>query len=71
MAVWNEIDRALLQYWLSRSEEERIRAVCGMYNGEKAILENLAPKYYSDADKREFVYYHMHGEKWPTEKGEL
>ena len=48
-----------------RPEEERFFTAGGMYEAEKAILESLAPKHYSKKDLREFVYYHMHGEKWP------
>ena len=60
-------DRAIYEYWMEKSAEERIRAGCSMGDGERAILEWIAPKNFSLADKRQFVFYHSYGYELPEE----
>ena len=50
---------------MAKSVEDRIRAAGNLYQAEKALLESLAPPDFSAEDKRQFVYYHMHGEEMP------
>jgi len=51
----------LQEYWMTLSEERRFLICGGMYEAEKAVLEFLAPKHYSNGDRLEFVFFHMHG----------
>ena len=60
-------DKALHEFWLAKSEEERILAGCALYEGEKAILEMVAPATYSSEDLMAFVFYHLHGESLPED----
>jgi hypothetical protein len=60
-----EVTILLQKEWMEKSVEDRIRAAGNLYQAEKALLERLAPPDFSDEDKRQFVYYHMHGEEMP------
>ena len=56
-----EAERQLQERWMERSVEERLRTCAGLYQAEKAMLERLAPDHYSQRERMEFVFYHMHG----------
>ena len=60
-----EVTILLQKQWMEKSVEDRIRAAGNLYQAEKALLESLAPPYFCDEDRRQFVYYHMHGEEMP------
>lgn len=60
-----ELDKLLYEYWMSLSGEERFLTCGRFYSAERAVLERLAPADYSWVELREFVYYHMHGERMP------
>lgn len=56
-----EAEKMVNDRWMALSVEERI-FVCGqMYEAEKAILEHLAPKHFTNKELSEFVFFHMHG----------
>jgi hypothetical protein len=42
-------------------QDDLFRIASGMYEGEKAILELLAPKDFSKSEVQEFVSFHMDG----------
>jgi hypothetical protein len=60
-----ELDKLLQEQWMSISVEERFRTCGRLFQGEKAILERLAPPEYSRVEIREFVFYHMYGYEMP------
>lgn len=61
------IDKVLNDYSESLSLESRVIIGGALYEGEKAVLEILAPKDYSDDEVLAFVYYHLHGEELPVD----
>ncbi len=61
----DEMNRLIQERWMSMPEEERYLACGGLYKAEKAILESLAPSSYSSVERKEFVFYHMHGYQMP------
>lgn len=63
----DELNRLLQAIWMSVPEEERFLTGGRLYEAEKAILERLAPAEYSHGERREFVFYHMHGIQMPGE----
>jgi hypothetical protein len=52
--------KQLQERWMTRTIEEKFLTAGGMYAAEKEILQRLAPKYYSQEDLQEFVFFHMH-----------
>jgi hypothetical protein len=62
---YERVDEAFLKYSNSLSVEERILVGAKLYEAEKAILELIAPKGYSEEDVMRFVYYHLDGEELP------
>ncbi|MGD9561550.1 MAG: hypothetical protein AB7F88_04735 [Pyrinomonadaceae bacterium] len=64
-----ELNKLLQGHWMSMSEEERFLTVGRLYEGEKALLESLAPQAFSKREVQEFVFYHMHGIELPPEAG--
>jgi hypothetical protein len=63
---YERVDEAFLKYSNSLSVEERILVGAKLYEAEKAILELIAPKGYSEEDVMRFVYCHLHGEECRT-----
>lgn len=55
-----EADKLIYERWMMLTEEERFLTCGGMYSAEKA-LERCAPKFFSQQEVLEFVFYHMHG----------
>ncbi|CAN5644982.1 hypothetical protein BH24ACI3_BH24ACI3_06790 [soil metagenome] len=65
----SELNKLLQEHWMTLSEEERMLTGARLYEGEKALLEHLAPSEFSKRDIQEFVFYHMLGTPLPPGAG--
>lgn len=58
--------RALQQaYWMSISEEERLRRCGGLFAMAKQFIEARAPRGLSEAEKKRFVFKELYGFEMP------